>query len=47
MRFLMKRMGVYAVCFSLVLTGCVTNQGGSGTAGAGGPSVGPSAVINF
>jgi len=41
MRFLMKRMGVYAVCFSLVLTGCVTNQGGAGTAGAGGPNVGP------
>lgn len=41
MGLLMKKMGVYAVCFCFVLTGCVTNQGGSGSAGAGGPGVGP------
>ena len=41
MRLLMKKMGVYAICFCFVLTGCVTNQGGAGTGSAGGPSVGP------
>lgn len=42
MRLLMKKIGVYAVCFSFVLTGCVTNQGGTGTTGGvSGPSVGP------
>lgn len=40
MRMLMKKMGVYCLCFSFVLTGCVTNQGGTGAAG-GGPGVGP------
>lgn len=43
MRLVFKKIGVYAVCFCFVLTGCVTNQGGAGTnvGTATGPSVGP------
>lgn len=42
MRMLMKKLGVYSLCFCFVLTGCVTNQGGTGSAGgASGPGVGP------
>jgi len=42
MRMLMKKMGVYTLCFCFALTGCVTNQGGAGSAGGGsGPGVGP------
>ena len=43
MRLMMKKMGVYAVCFCFILTGCVTNQGGAGT-GAGNAQVGGSSV---
>jgi len=40
MSLMLKKIGVYAVCFCFVLTGCVTNQGtGAGT--ASGPNVGP------
>ncbi|MBO6783637.1 MAG: hypothetical protein JJ899_10270 [Alphaproteobacteria bacterium] len=41
MKLFFRKTTVYAACFCLVLTGCVTNQGGSGTGAAGGPGVGP------
>ncbi len=40
MSLMLKKIGVYAVCFCFVLTGCVTNQG-TGTGTASGPNVGP------
>ncbi len=43
MRMLMKKLGVYTVCFCFALTGCVTNQGGTGngTGASAGTNVGP------
>jgi hypothetical protein len=43
MRMLIKKMSVYTICFCFMLTGCVTNQGGTGSVdvASAGANVGP------